>query len=156
MKKNKKEILVVEDELDLQEAIKLKLTKAGVKVFTASTGKEALKILQRKKPVLVWLDIILPDINGLEVLKNIRKNSKLNNLPVVVVSVSSGPERIKEAFLLGVVDYIVKTDYTIEKIVDIMANLANKLSLDNDKPAPVMQICPAPPRKKAGSKKLKK
>lgn len=114
---NPKTILVVEDEKNLLEAIKRKLEKENVNVLTAETGEEALAMLEKQKPDLVWLDILLPGINGLEVLRNIRNNPLLKDLKAVAVSVSGGNDNIKEARALNVADYIVKSDNTLESII---------------------------------------
>lgn len=111
-------VLVVEDEPALAEAISLKLSQAGVKAITAASGEEALTALKTVRPDLVWLDILLPGINGLEVLRQIRQDPKLKNLPVVVVSVSGGSEKIKQAFSMDVIDYLIKSEYTIDQIID--------------------------------------
>lgn len=124
---SKKTVLVVEDEPALQEAVKIKLEKEGVNVLTADTGEDAIIILETNKPDLVWLDILLPCINGIEVLEKIRENPKLKNLPAVIVSVSGGQEKIKRAFSLGVVDYLIKSEYTIDVIIGKVKNLLNDL-----------------------------
>src|SRR3972149_8270100 len=108
----KRIILLVEDEVALQEAVKLKLEKGGLEVWPAGTGEEALTILAKKRPTLIWLDILLPSMNGLELLRKIRENPSLKDLPVIVVSVSAGPEKIKQAFSLNVIDYLIKSDFT--------------------------------------------
>lgn len=114
---NKKTILVVEDEKNLLEAIRRKLEKENVNVLIAETGEEALAILEKQKPDLVWLDILLPGINGLEVLRSARNNPSLKDLKVVAVSVSGGIDKINEARALGVTDYIIKSENTLELIV---------------------------------------
>jgi CheY-like chemotaxis protein len=130
MSKDKKEkekiILVVEDEQALQDALKLKFEKKGLKVLTASTGEEALEVLKRKRPILVSLDILLPKMNGLEVLKKIRDDANLHDLPVVIVSVSGGQEKIRQAFSMGIVDYLVKSEYKIESIVEKITDILEK------------------------------
>lgn len=113
---NAKTVLVVEDEPALQEAVKLKLSQAGVNVITASNGEEALNILEKQVPDLLWLDVLMPRMNGLELLSRIRQNEKLKYLPVLVASVSGSPEKIKQAFSLGVTDYMVKSQHTIESM----------------------------------------
>lgn len=125
MTDKKKTVLLIEDESALREAVKMKLEKKGIEVLVAETGEKGLSILQEKKPDLVWLDILLPGINGLEVLKRIREDEKTKNLPVIVVSVSGGQEKIKQAFVLNVIDYLVKSEYKIDdiikKVIDILA-----------------------------------
>jgi CheY-like chemotaxis protein len=125
-KQPKKVILIVEDEQALQDALKLKFEKQGVEVMTASTGEEALEVLKKKRPMLVSLDILLPKMNGLQVLEKIREDTKLNDLPVVMVSVSGGQEKIRQAFSMGVVDYLVKSEYKIESIVKKIMDILDK------------------------------
>lgn len=125
--KNKKSILIVEDEQSLLEALKLKLEKENIEVLTASTGEEALALLKDRRPTLVSLDIILPRMNGIEVLQNIRKDQNIKDLPVVIVSVSGSEEKLKRAFGLNVIDYLVKSEYTIDNIVNKLKNILNDL-----------------------------
>lgn len=113
----KKSILVVEDEPALQEAVRLKLSQKGIEVITANSGEEAVEKLKKKSPTLIWLDVLLPGMNGLEVLHWIRESSNFKDLPAVIVSVSGGQEKIKQAFSMNVLDYIVKSEYTIDDIV---------------------------------------
>ncbi|MBI5125417.1 MAG: response regulator, partial [Planctomycetes bacterium] len=83
----KKEILVVEDEKDLTELIKYNLEKEGFQVFSASNGEEGLKLVQRKRPALVLLDLMLPVIDGLEVCRRIKKDPQTAATPVVILTV---------------------------------------------------------------------
>ena len=122
-----KTILLVEDEPALLEAVKLKFDKEGVGTYTAVTGEQALEVLKKVTPTLVWLDILLPRMNGLEVLKNMREDPKLKDQPVIVVSVSAGPEKIKQAFGLSVLDYLIKSEYTIDEIVKKTIGLLAKI-----------------------------
>ncbi len=120
MEQKQKTILVVEDEAPLQEAIKLKLSKTEFRYLPATTAEQALEILKTEKPDLVWLDLLLPGMGGFAFLEVIRKDEKWRNLPVVVCSVSGGPEKIKRAFELNVLDYLVKSQYKIQDIVKRM------------------------------------
>jgi CheY-like chemotaxis protein len=122
-----KTVLVVEDELALQEAAKLKLEKMGVSVLTASSGEEALEILKTTKPALLWLDLLLPGMNGLEVLRTVRADPRLTATPAIIVSVSGGEEKIRQAFSMNVVDYIVKSQYPIESIVKRVKDILDTL-----------------------------
>ena len=112
-----KRVLVIEDEPALREAIKFKLERRGIMVDAVETGEAGLLMLATKVPDLVWLDMLLPGINGIEVMKRIRATPGLQNLKVIVVSVSGGEERIKEMFKLGALDYIVKSNYSIDEII---------------------------------------
>lgn len=114
----KKTILVVEDEITLQDAIKIKLEKAELTYLPAHTGEEALAILARSRPDIIWLDLLMPGMGGFAFLAELRKNDAYRDIPVIIVSVSASPEKIKHAFELNVVDYIVKSQYKLEDIVD--------------------------------------
>ncbi len=119
-KKSKKLVLLVEDEPSLQEAIKMRLKEDGVKVFPFSNGKEALEFIKKDsdKIDLVWLDILLPGMNGLELLSAIRNDLKLKDLPVVIVSVSASKEKLKKASDLNVLEFIVKSEGSLGSIID--------------------------------------
>ena len=129
--KSQKTVLVVEDDHALQEAIKFKLEQAGAHVITASSGEEALEILKSHYPDFTMLDILLPGMDGLEVLHHIRDNALLQGLPVAIMSVSAGAEKIEEAFSLNVVDYFVKSEYRIDEItfrvMDYLKSSKNKI-----------------------------
>jgi DNA-binding response OmpR family regulator len=114
---NGKRILVIEDEPSLREAIKFKLERHGFIVDDSETGEHGLELLAENKPDLVWLDMLLPGISGLEVLRKIRAIPGLETLKVLVVSVSSGEEKIKEMLRMGALDYIIKSNYSIDEII---------------------------------------
>ncbi len=114
----KKTILVVEDEESLQLAIKTKLKASPYKYVSARTAEEAIELLNGGlKPDLIWLDLLMPGMGGLAFLEKIRTNKEWSALPVVIVSVSAGAEKIRHAFELNVVDYIVKSQYRLEDII---------------------------------------
>lgn len=124
---NNKTILVVEDEPALLEAVKLKLTRLGFEVMAAATGEQAFTLLSQKRPNLIWLDVLLPTMNGLEVLRKIRENPETKDIPVTIVSVSASPEKIRQAFALNVLDYIVKSEFTIDDIIKKIQGLLDQL-----------------------------
>lgn len=75
------------------------------------------------------MDILLPGIDGLSVLAQMKNSETLKDVPVIVVSVSGGPEKIAEAKKLGIIDYIVKSDYRIEDIVSRVLDQINQLHI---------------------------
>ncbi|MFA4889353.1 MAG: response regulator [Candidatus Omnitrophota bacterium] len=115
----KKKILVVDDEPDYLELIKARLEANYYEVITASNGKEALEKIKNDKPDAVFLDILMPQFDGLETLEEIRKQNK--NLPVFIITAFSNEERIKLAKKLGVSDFIVKTS----DLGEVIGNIAS-------------------------------
>jgi len=114
----KKKILVVEDEKMLSEMYFDKFSESGFKVFTAVEAAEGIEIAKKEKPDLIVLDILLPRENGIAFLRVLRKETKISSIPVVVLSNFDSPEIKKEAFGLGVLDYLIKTNYTPSKTVE--------------------------------------
>jgi CheY-like chemotaxis protein len=112
-----KTILLVEDEAPLREAIKFKLEKGGFRVIEARTGEEALMFLKDHIPDLVWLDLLLPGINGVEVLKQIREDPKTKDLKVVVVSVSIASDKIKDISQYYVTECIIKSNFPLAELI---------------------------------------
>lgn len=117
-----KTVLVIEDEDALQDAIRLKLLAAGYKIFIVTTAEEGLELLKTIRPDLIWLDLLLPGMGGVQFLEQIRSDEKLKDLPVMIVSVSGSPEKVKRAFQLNIVDYIVKSQYRLEDIIKKIDN----------------------------------
>ncbi len=81
-----REILVVEDDLVTQNMIKTTLRNAGYQVFTASTGKEAIGIAQKRLPEVIVLDIMMPDMDGGEIAEALRNDSKSAKTPIIFLS----------------------------------------------------------------------
>jgi PAS domain S-box-containing protein len=100
-----KRILVVEDEPDIAELIRYHLEGNGYRVTIAARGEEALAVAQHEKPDLITLDIRLPDIDGFEVLQQLKSDEETANIPVVILSIV--PDR-EDGFRLGAVDYVTK------------------------------------------------
>lgn len=100
--------LVVEDEPDIAAVVAYQLTRAGHNVRTASTGAEALRIIEIDPPDLVILDLMLPGMNGLDMLRTLRESEETKALPVVVLT-ARGEEKDRLAgFELGADDYVTK------------------------------------------------
>ena len=95
-----------------------KFTQAGFKVFLASESKEGLALAKKEKPDLIVLDILLPRENGIAFLTRMRKDSEISAIPVVAFSNYDDPETKRQAIKLKVKDYLIKTDYTPQGIVE--------------------------------------
>jgi len=103
-------ILYIEDNLSNIELIKhaLKINLPKIKLFTQTTGVNAVKVAIKFKPQLVLLDLNLPDMHGSEVLKWLKENSETKDIPVIIISADSTPEQIKKLKNLGAENYITK------------------------------------------------
>jgi DNA-binding response OmpR family regulator len=112
-----KKILLIEDEKILAEMYREKFTQAGFEVFLAFDAKEGLELAKKEKPDLIVLDILLPKENGITFLSWLRKELEISSIPVVTFSNYDDPETKREAFRLGVKDYLIKTNYTPSEVV---------------------------------------
>src|SRR3989344_1038230 len=102
-------ILLVDDDPLMVRMYEKKLTNDGFSVTTAGNGKEALEKLNVEIPDLMLLDIMMPDINGLEVLKRVKAATKTKNLPVIMLTnVGGGDEDAEKGLELGAVAYLTK------------------------------------------------
>jgi CheY-like chemotaxis protein len=122
----KKTILVVDDELEFLKMIRMRLEANGYEVITATDGKEALDKVKKYKLDAVLLDILLPGMNGLEVLKKIRQDNK--DLPVFIITAFSSKERFELANRFNASGFIVKTSDLKQEVENItsLINMADK------------------------------
>ncbi len=111
-------ILIVEDEKLLAEAIKRKLEKNGFTVIIATEGGEGMQKALGEHPDLILLDIVLPLMDGLTLLERLREDNWGKNVPVIILSNLSDASTIKESKERGVYDYLVKTDWKLDQVVD--------------------------------------
>lgn len=117
-----KKILLIEDEKILAEMYKDKFTQAGFEIFLAFDSREGLALAKKEKPDLIVLDILLPRENGIIFLTWLRKEPEISSTPVIAFSNYDNPETKRQAFKLGVKDYLIKTNYTPREIVEEIKN----------------------------------
>jgi DNA-binding response OmpR family regulator len=122
---NKKKILIVEDESSLRNALRDKLMLEGFIALEAKDGEEGLEVALRDHPDLILLDIIMPKMDGLTMLKKLREDVWGKNTKVILLTNLSDNERVSEALLQGSYDYLVKSDW---KIGDVVAKIRSRLS----------------------------
>lgn len=111
-------VLFIEDEPALQKTLGDFLTSQGYGFRSAPNGPEGLAAIERERPDLVLLDLILPGMHGLDVLKRIRADPNTKSMPVVVLTNVESSESIGEALELGARAYLVKTNYTLEEVLE--------------------------------------
>lgn len=113
-----KKILIAEDEEVLVNVLKDRFEAEGWDVTVAKDGVEAVEAINKSKFDLVLLDLLMPKKDGFEVLKEVRGNPELKNLPIIVLSNLGGDDDIKKALALGANDYFVKTQHPMSEIVE--------------------------------------
>lgn len=116
-------ILVVEDESDLAELVAFNLRQAGHVVTTASTGATALAEVRRQRPDLIVLDVMLPDITGIEVCRRVRRDPETAKVPVVMLTAKGEEVDRVVGFEVGADDYVVKPFSPRELLLRIEAIL---------------------------------
>ena len=113
-----KKILIIEDEEVLLGLLQKKLTKEGYRVLLARDGEVGLKIMNKEKPDLVLLDIIMPVKDGFEVMEVMHKDEKLNKIPIIIISNSGQPVELERAKALGARDWLIKTELDPQEVLE--------------------------------------
>ena len=113
-----KKILFIEDESALQKAVSDFLNQEDFKVVSALDGETGLRMAKSEAPDLILLDLILPKLNGFEVLKELSVDEKTKKIPVIVLTNLEGVEDIKKALELGATTYLIKEDHRLEEVAE--------------------------------------
>ena len=101
-------ILIVEDEPEIAELVRYHVQREGARAAIARTGRQALEAVQRRRPDLVVLDLMLPDLDGLEVCRRLRWQTETRSLPILIVSAKGEESDIVAGLELGADDYVTK------------------------------------------------
>jgi DNA-binding response OmpR family regulator len=110
-------VLLIEDDAFIKQMYSNKIEELGISVLSASNYDEVENVLNNHKPNLILLDLILPNTSGFDILKWLKKSDDLKDIPVIVLSNLSSQVDINNAFNLGAVDYIVKSNYTPTEVM---------------------------------------
>ena len=125
-----RKILIIEDEEVLRNLVKKKLEGKGYKAEVAENGKAGMERMRKINPDLILLDIIMPKMGGFDVLREMNDDEELSKIPVVIISNSGQPVEIDKAKEMGVEDWIIKTEFdpqeVLEKVVDQIGKPKNK------------------------------
>ena len=114
---SQKTILIAEDEKFLRSIIKTKLSNAGYVVLEAKDGEDVFRILSENEVALILLDLMMPKMNGFDVLKKMSEDDKLSKIPVIISSNLGQMSDVEKARKLGAVDYIIKSEVSINEIL---------------------------------------
>jgi len=118
-----KKILIIEDDRFLRELMSRKLLSLQFDVAVAVDGEEGLEKIKSEMPDVVLLDLILPGINGFEVLENAKKNPVTAKIPVIILSNLGQSEDIEKGLKLGAEDFLVKAHFTPQEIVNKLKSI---------------------------------
>ena len=112
-----KKILLIEDDFFLIDLYATKLKESGFKVDVVKNGASAVKRIKEVKPDLILLDIILPEIDGWDILKSIHNDKKLKNIKVLILSNLGQKDEVEKGMRMGAVKYLIKAYYTPGEVV---------------------------------------
>lgn len=124
-------VLIVDDEKGILKMYSEYLQTSGIEVLQAIDGQTGIKLAEEQKPDVILLDIIMPRYNGLDVLKDIKSDPEIKNIPIFLLTnlpEESSGEKAKE---LGAAGYLVKAQYEPRMIVDIIRRAVGKKSQEN-------------------------
>lgn len=110
-------ILVVEDDKFLRELISQKVGGEGYEVVEAVDGEEGVEKVSKERPDLILLDLILPGMDGFEVLRKVKGEEATKDIPVIIISNLGQKEDVDKGMGLGAVDYLIKAHFTPGEII---------------------------------------
>lgn len=115
-----KKILIIEDEKILTDPIVNRLSQENFEVLLTKNGKEGLESALKNHPDIIFLDILMPVMDGMTMLKDLRKDPWGKNAKVILLTNLSSVDKKREASQLGVKDYLIKSDISLNDIVDMV------------------------------------
>ncbi len=113
-----KKILIIEDDTFLRELLIRKLTEENYEIIPAVDGEEGIKKIKGEKVDLVLLDLILPGIQGYEVLAKMKEDPNTSAIPVIIISNLGQKEEVEKGLKLGAVDFLIKAHFTPDDIIN--------------------------------------
>ncbi len=117
MSEVQKKILIVEDEGPMRRAVRDKFAREGFKVYEAKNGEEGLHVAFAEHPDIILLDVMMPIMDGLEMLHEVRKDIWGKTVPVVLLTNLSDTDKVASALEDGASGFLVKSDWKIEDVV---------------------------------------
>jgi DNA-binding response OmpR family regulator len=120
-----KKIMIIEDDVFIRDIYQVKFTQEGFDVTTAEDGLKAIEKLAIIIPDIILLDIMMPYMNGMEVLRRIKADEALKNIPIILLTNISEKESVTEGLEYGVKDYLIKSQFTPAEVVNKVNSLLN-------------------------------
>ena len=112
-----KKIFIIEDDPFLSEMYAAKFSQSGFQVEMAIDGEKGLEKIKTSKPDLILLDIVLPKMDGFEILKKVKEDSQLNKIPIILLTNLGQKNEIEKGLALGAEEYIIKAHFTPTAVV---------------------------------------
>lgn len=125
MSQNKK-IIIAEDEPILIEMYKLYFERAGYEVLKADNGRECIDFVKKEKPDIILLDILMPKLDGWEVLKQLKTDPETKQIPILVFSNLGQTQEVQKGLDLGADDYVVKSNVTPKELLEKVEGMIRK------------------------------
>ena len=126
MTENKKTILIIEDEVAMLRALVEKFGKEGFNTLSAQDGEEGYEVAMKENPDFLIIDIIMPKMDGITLMKKIREDEKWGvEVPIIMLTNLSDPESVSEAAKYKVYDFLVKTDWRLNDVVKLVKEKLN-------------------------------
>lgn len=121
--------LVIDDDKLLLRLVELNLAKLGIKVIQADNGRDAIRLALEEKPDLILLDIMMPQMDGFEVIRQLKAIKETSSIPVVMLTAKSNPEDRERCHELGAVGYITKP-FRLEELRGLVQKILQELSTE--------------------------
>jgi len=113
-----KSVLIVDDEESLVNVLQKKFTEEGVTVYTAFNGRQGLDLALEKHPDIILLDIMMPEMDGFDVMNKLQADEWGKTVPIILLTNSSSIETVAQAVSSGMSEFMVKTDIRLDDVVD--------------------------------------
>lgn len=118
-------ILVVDDDVALHEMVEEILKRANMTYLKATTARQAYDLLRRERPQVMVLDLMLPEMNGIDFLKQVRLQAQYDEMPVIILSALAEPEQIREGLNAGADRYVTKP-YLAKNLANTIRDVLQK------------------------------
>lgn len=125
-------IALIEDDKALVVMYQDALKRAGFEVATAYDGETGVEIIKTEKPDLILLDIMMPKLNGLEVMKKLKEDPEISATPVLVLTNYGTTDNVAATIELGAKAFVIKSDFTPEEIVEKVKNVLSAPAKNKD------------------------
>ena len=122
--RTKNRVLLVDDDKQILNSLRVYLELENYEVFTASNGQEALEKVTGNKPEILVLDIMMPEMDGFEVLETIKKNEELSSIPVIMLTAKGQPVDVLKGYKMGASSYMTKP-FNLNELVENIELILN-------------------------------